>query len=457
MRNRLLVLPVTAGLLVVTAVTTAAARPARDTAGPGVPAVAAPDPARAVVLINGDRIMTAPWTGRQSVTALPAGSGMGGSLLTLGAGGVRYEIPVAAVPFLGNGLDPGLFNVGDLLRGERSGRVPVRVAYRGRRPVLPGVTLTRAGGGAAAGYLTASSARVFGAALARQFSADRSRGSYGRDGMFTGGVSVGLAGTAPARGRRSFTLVRATRPRFVMHTLTVTGTDLAGRPDTGGFLMVVNVDDSRRFFDGATFDHGTVKLSVPAGHYWAAGIFTDAAQKGTPPAQRMVVLPQFTVARDSAVRVDERTATSKITVSTPKPSRALDTNVNVLRQGAAGPASYADISGQGRAPAEPMMTLGYQVAGLGLDGSVAAGRQSIGITVGHLPLAAAARITTAAARVSFDGGRTWHAATVTGAAGAYRAAFTAPAATYVTLRVTAADAAGGRIAETITSAYKIAP
>jgi len=101
------------------------------------------------------------------------------------------------------------------------------------------------------------------------------------------------------------------------------------------------------------------------------------------------------------------------------------------------------------------MTLGYRVAGLGLDGA-AAGRQSLGITVGHLPLAAAARITTAAAQVSFDGGKTWHAATVTGSGGAYRAAFTAPAGAYVMLRVTAADAAGGRIAETITRAYKIA-
>ena len=40
--------------------------------------------------------------------------------------------------------------------------------------------------------------------------------------------------------------------------------------------------------------------------------------------------------------------------------------------------------------------------------------------------------------------------------GAYRAAFTAAAGNYVTLRVTAADAAGGRISETITRAYKIA-
>jgi hypothetical protein len=175
MRHRLLVLPAgVAGLIIAaTTVTAAAAGPARDTARPGAPAAVAPVPARTVVLINGDRIVAGRGTGSRSVTVLPPGSGLGGSLLTLGAGGVTYEIPVAAAPFLGRGLDPGLFNVKRLLREERGGRVPVRVAYRGRRPVLPGVTLTRAGGGVAAGYLTASSARVFGAALARQFAADQ--------------------------------------------------------------------------------------------------------------------------------------------------------------------------------------------------------------------------------------------------------------------------------------------
>jgi hypothetical protein len=72
---------------------------------------------------------------------------------------------------------------------------------------------------------------------------------------------------------------------------------------------------------------------------------------------------------------------------------------------------------------------------------VAAGRQSIGITVGHLQLAAAARITAAAARMSFDGGKTWHAATVTGSGGAYRAAFTAPA-TLAGAHPTASDGTG---------------
>ena len=133
MRNRLMLSAVTAGLFIVaTAATAAAAGPARNTPGSGAltTVTQAPAPARAVVLLNGDRIMAAPGTGR-SIAVRPAGAGLGGSLLTFGAGGETYEIPAAAVPFLGRGLDPSLFNVGGLLRKERGGRVPVRVAYRG--------------------------------------------------------------------------------------------------------------------------------------------------------------------------------------------------------------------------------------------------------------------------------------------------------------------------------------
>jgi hypothetical protein len=59
--------------------------------------------------------------------------------------------------------------------------------------------------------------------------------------------------------------------------------------------------------------------------------------------------------------------------------------------------------------------------------------------------------------VSFDGGRTWHAAQMTGHHGSYTAAFTAPARAKVTLRTSAADAAGGSVTETITNAYQVAP
>lgn len=104
---------------------------------------------------------------------------------------------------------------------------------------------------------------------------------------------------------------------------------------------------------------------------------------------------------------------------------------------------------------EPLMTLGYQVAGLALDGSTRPGRQSLAITAGHLQLAPAARVTRVTVQVSYDGGKHWHTATVTGRGGHYTAIYTAPAGSYVTLRTTASDAAGGQIAETITRAYQV--
>jgi hypothetical protein len=105
--------------------------------------------------------------------------------------------------------------------------------------------------------------------------------------------------------------------------------------------------------------------------------------------------------------------------------------------------------------AQPMMTLDYAVAHLRLDGTAPAGPQTVHLTVGHLQAVKAAGVTTVAVSVSFDGGKTWHRATVTGGNGSYTAAFTAPAGAKVSLRTRAADAAGGSVAETITSAYQI--
>jgi hypothetical protein len=56
--------------------------------------------------------------------------------------------------------------------------------------------------------------------------------------------------------------------------------------------------------------------------------------------------------------------------------------------------------------------------------------------------------------VSFDGGKSWHQAAVTGSAGSYTASFTAPAGVKVSLRTSAADAAGGTITETLPGAYQ---
>jgi hypothetical protein len=106
---------------------------------------------------------------------------------------------------------------------------------------------------------------------------------------------------------------------------------------------------------------------------------------------------------------------------------------------------------------QPLMTLRYSVVGLGLDGAAAPGQQVVNVLVGHLQLARAAKITAARVSVSFDHGKTWRAARVTGSDGSYAAVFRAPPGTQVTLRTSASDADGGAITETITNAYQTAP
>jgi hypothetical protein len=107
---------------------------------------------------------------------------------------------------------------------------------------------------------------------------------------------------------------------------------------------------------------------------------------------------------------------------------------------------------------QPMMTLNYQVAGLAPNGTTAAGPQTVNLTVSHLPLAKATAITGASAQVSVNDGHTFRAATVTPLGGGrFRIGFTAPARASVTLRVSATDAAGGSVTETILRGYGTGP
>lgn len=308
-------------------VTTAAGAAPADRAGPA--RGSGTGAAAALLVINGDRVLVG-GGGVHSVAIQHAPGGvLASSLAMLRFGASGFLVPVAALPYLGHGLDPRLFDVAALARAERNGRLPVTLRYQGRRPALPGVTVTRTGTGAAQGYLTASSAPLFGAALARQLMADHARGSYGADGLFAGGLSISLpgAGAAPARP-----LARArTRavPRFPMHVLTVTGTNLAGQPDTGDLVSVLNVSDLAKLdpliASNNIFYHGTAKYSAPSGTYWATGIFFTRS------GFRIDVLPQFTISGDTTVHVSERAATSKVSAVTPRPAITRGSALTVVR------------------------------------------------------------------------------------------------------------------------------
>jgi hypothetical protein len=341
--------PRTAGLAAMAAVvvagagapaTAAAARAAA--AGSAAPAAQLPGVSfRPVLLINGERVMFRPGPRGAPVAAVQAAAGIDSFLLVIDSCQQAADVPAAALPFLGRGLDPSLFEVSALQRLEKNGRLPVQVTYQGRRaPALPGVTITAATPGIADGYLTLRSARKFGAALGRQYQADRASGSYGTDGLFAGGVSIALAGAAAPL---------PVRAAFVQHTLTVQGRDLDGKPDTGDDVLVFNADNCARFSDPVESDNifrdGVTKFSVPAGHYWAIGDFIRLSGSGF--TARIVILPQFTVARNTTVDVAERSATSKITFVTPRPAVSQLTSFTVVRGGQAGSATNVSWSGAG--------------------------------------------------------------------------------------------------------------
>jgi hypothetical protein len=341
MHHHLLRLPAAAGLRIVLAVAVgAAAAGSRPAAGHTAAPVPAPSSGK-LLLINGNRaVVTGSGGGRPPTAVL---SGTGGSLLSLRLGGTSYAIPAAALPYLGHGLDPSLFDISALADADAAARLPVTVHYRGRIPVLPGVTITSAAAGVGRGYLTEASARTFGAALGHQFTLDHAHASYGTDGLFARGVSISLAGPAPARSASPFSIGR---PQYRMETLTVDGTNLAGKPDTGDEVLLANVDDSGLLDINdaeAPFYHGVARFSVPVGHYFALGYFFGPSANGSPfpVTHALDVLPQFTVSRATTVHMAERAADSKITMVTPRRAAVLDTAFDVIRSPRRGaPASF---------------------------------------------------------------------------------------------------------------------
>jgi hypothetical protein len=302
-----------------------------------VTAAAAGGPATAaspVVLITGMRFGLASGpNGQPEPVMLPASKTLPASqtmpITGLNLAGRSFEIPADALPYLGHGLDPSLFDLAALRRLEHGGRLPVQVTYQGQVPVIPGIQITgpapgpapgTAPGtaqGTAHGYLTAASALRFGVALRRQFWADHDRASYGTDGLFAHGVSIALAGA------RAASAPRPVRPQFQMHTLTLHAKNLAGKPDNGDDVIVFNTDDAARFGDpiesDTFFEKGVAKFSVPEGHYWAIADFLSGGFSDF--KIREVIVPQITVHNDQAhVSIDERSASSKLRVTTPRPA-----------------------------------------------------------------------------------------------------------------------------------------
>ncbi len=290
---------------------------------------------RRLLLVTGDQLTIRSQGSRRLIADHAAATG--DPMISMRHGSSITEVPAAALPYLGRGLSPALFQLSALEKAESGGRLPVRVRFSGSLPQIPGLTVTSSGPGAATGYLTAASAPAFGAALLRQYAADHATGRYGTDGLFGHGVSITPAGAGPVAAARS--APAAVHPAFKMHTLTVHGTNLAGKPDTGDDIFIVSADAIARF-DGLSendnfFFHGAAKFSMPAGHYWAIATFFKFTSSGG--SMRLVVVPQFRVAgAHSVLRISEKSASSKITMSTPRPAQNFQSTFEIDRGAAHG-------------------------------------------------------------------------------------------------------------------------
>ena len=94
--------------------------PGHVSAAPGTAVAAGNSRPRPVTLINGDQLLAGAERGGGMSHELIAGTarGMGAALATMTLGGRTCVVPADALPYLGRGLDPGLFDIASLLRDQ---------------------------------------------------------------------------------------------------------------------------------------------------------------------------------------------------------------------------------------------------------------------------------------------------------------------------------------------------
>ncbi|HEY1914644.1 MAG TPA: hypothetical protein VGH27_03620 [Streptosporangiaceae bacterium] len=271
-----------------------------------------------VLLPTGDVVLLsgAPG-GRQTASVIKAQkSGPGTVFQMFNEGKDLYVVPQSAVPYLGSTMSPSLFDVTQLAQQEQGNlSLAVRLTLRttAGRAALPGVTITHHAGLAATGRLTVTSARAFGTALARQAGRDHASATH-TTGLFAGVTRIAPAQAAAQAPARAST--HHVRPDYQMYTLTLNGIDSAGKKDNGDSVLVYNVDNLLKYSGEAVFSNGQAKISVPEGQYSAICQFYNF-ETG---AVSAVTIGQFTVSGDTSQTVDARTATSAVSVSTPRPA-----------------------------------------------------------------------------------------------------------------------------------------
>jgi hypothetical protein len=286
--------------------------------------VGAPQPVRRIVtLITGERVAlsTSPSGTPTAQIVRAANDGPAANVKILSMGGHVYAIPASAMAYAGRFLDPSSFDATALADAGFGDRIPLRITYADKLPPLPGVTITSKGPGRARGYVTRSSAKAFGAAVAEQAIADSRAGWPATDTLF--GSITSIAPVLPG--------APVVHPHFPMATLVMRGFTKTGAKMPFAFGLLINMDDAAKFTGFVIMYRGQARASVPLGTY--AAIFdnftfsTDGSF-----IVREDVLADFAVTGSQrAMRIDSSLATAIPSLETPKPAvpQELDTTIDV--------------------------------------------------------------------------------------------------------------------------------
>ncbi len=264
-----------------------------------------------VTLVTGERVVLGTSDTGVATTQIirAATQGPAAQVKTLTVDGDVYVMPASAQPYLGRYLDIELFNATKLAAANPGNRIPLRITFTpGTTPSLPGVTITSSGAGSATGYVTRSSAKVFGAALADQAITDSTSGWPASSSMFGSvtGIAPDIASSPDVT------------PQFPQTTMVIKGISHSGGPMRFGFGVLMNMDDGRKFFGFVFMVNGEARASVPLGTY--AAIFDDFEffSDGSATVRELVVTDFVVTGSQSAMIVDARAATAAPSVTTPK-------------------------------------------------------------------------------------------------------------------------------------------
>ncbi|GAA3614220.1 hypothetical protein GCM10022223_33070 [Kineosporia mesophila] len=279
-----------------------------------------------VHLLTGERLRVSGTPGQPVIAAEKSVRGGAPQIITYTSGPDTYAVPTSALPYLGRYLDLSLFDVAQA-QGS-SGRVPVRLAYHGARPSIPGLTLTSAASGHASGYLTRTSSFAFGRALTAAWKSDSGTGTTVRGDALFAGISR-IESAAPAGAQLA--------PSYPMVTLKVKVTNVKGKPMPSGLVAIASVDKGRKTTITAMVDDGVARISIPKGNYSAAiwdSQFNSRTQKST---MQLDTVSDYSINRTmQTLKLDLRRATSgRTTVSVPRPvaPASPDMNWQVLADG----------------------------------------------------------------------------------------------------------------------------